>query len=420
MENLCVTFLISRFLREKRMEERNDVRWFHSISESSSSYNGDENSSTLLNPNRKSRRKLKNSKRRRSSFDSFSSSDSEKSGSSSSKSSSKKEIPVEQPPVSNTKKEDPPSFDVENVDPTPLTQEETNKTTKKDAGVIFDPTELLVEHKTQSKQSFYIKDKKAPLIWTIGYFLIALITTLCSFFFSRFQFLSYSVNPFFGVDETSMISFGAKYGPFMYNGQWWRFFTANAIHAGLIHLVICGAVFFSTYIIERFKGFWTALLLFLLSGVYGYILSAMFIPDITACGSNGAIMGYLGWLLVEVLSSWRQSHRIPRLLITIFEIVIIVIMGLLPFNDNFCNVGGIVMGILGGLTMMPNTAVSKVESWIRLIIAFLAFPIMATVFCLCLVLFIRNVNTESLCSWCRSAACIDFSSIKWCPPSIGY
>ena len=146
----------------------------------------------------------------------------------------------------------------------------------------------------------------------------------------------------------------------------------------------------------------------------------MFVPDITSCGSNGGIMGYLGWILVEVLSTWRGNHKIARLIITIIEIVIFILMGLLPFNDNFSNIGGILMGILAGLTMMPNTAVSKVETVIRLVIAFLAFPIMATIFCLCLVLYIRNVNTENLCNWCRSFACVNFSFAEWCSPSIGY
>ena len=283
----------------------------------------------------------------------------------------------------------------------------------------FDPASLL-EIRQTNKTNFLMKDKKAPLIWTIGFILISLLTTGLSFYYGGFKFQSMTVNPFFGVDETSMISFGAKYGPFISNGQWWRLLTANAIHAGVIQFVFCIAVHISLYIIERFKGFWSALLVFLLAGVYGYILSSMFIPEITACGSNGAEMGYIGWIFVEVLTSWRQTKRIGRLIATIIQIILFALIGLMPYNDNFCNVGGLIMGVLIGLTLMPNTAVHKWETAIRMVVAFLAFPIMATIFCICLVLYIRNVNAESLCSWCHSAACINLPFANWCPAPIGY
>ena len=40
------------------------------------------------------------------------------------------------------------------------------------------------------------------------------------------------------TNSATLIKFGAKYSPYILQGEWWRFFTPMVIHIGFIHLLM--------------------------------------------------------------------------------------------------------------------------------------------------------------------------------------
>src|SRR5262245_8541494 len=40
------------------------------------------------------------------------------------------------------------------------------------------------------------------------------------------------------IDTETLVMFGAKYGPWIRGGQWWRLITAGFLHGGFMHILM--------------------------------------------------------------------------------------------------------------------------------------------------------------------------------------
>src|SRR6267154_2415712 len=80
--------------------------------------------------------------------------------------------------------------------------------------------------------------------------------------------------PAFDLDGQTLVMFGAKYGPFINAGQWWRLITAGFLHGGVMHILMNSWVLFDLgaeveqiygasrlivfYFVTTVTGFWTS------------------------------------------------------------------------------------------------------------------------------------------------------------------
>lgn len=69
-----------------------------------------------------------------------------------------------------------------------------------------------------------------------------------------------SVNPMLGPPSSSLLQAGAKWTPYIKNGEWWRLISASYLHAGFIHIgmnlvtqIILGALLEKKYGTIRFS-----------------------------------------------------------------------------------------------------------------------------------------------------------------------
>src|SRR5689334_7973632 len=46
------------------------------------------------------------------------------------------------------------------------------------------------------------------------------------------------------IDVRTLVYFGAKFGPFIAAGEWWRLVTAGFLHGGLVHILMNSWVLF--------------------------------------------------------------------------------------------------------------------------------------------------------------------------------
>jgi rhomboid protease GluP len=141
-------------------------------------------------------------------------------------------------------------------------------------------------------------------------------------------------------------------------GQVWRFFTSMFLHIGLTHLIFnVYALFIFGGEIERLYGHTRFILIYVLSGLFGSLVSfALNIAQLSA-GASGAIFGVIGMQLAYFFKHKRifgdQGRR--RLTSTAVVIGINLFLGFtLPGIDNMAHLGGLVAGTQLGYAMAPN------------------------------------------------------------------
>ena len=158
-----------------------------------------------------------------------------------------------------------------------------------------------------------------------------------------------SVSIFSGIDGRVLIRLGAKYGPLMVRGEWWRLVTAVFLHGGLLHigfnlwcLIDLGPEVESLFSIQKF------IVLYLVTGVFGFIVSLFVSPFGISVGASGAIVGLIGVLigasyhLGQIGKAYRS--RLWRWVIYIVAMMLIPGLGI----DNAAHIGGLVAGLALG------------------------------------------------------------------------
>lgn len=176
-------------------------------------------------------------------------------------------------------------------------------------------------------------------------------------------------------DTYTLLKFGANLDALTKNGQYYRLFTSMFLHIGIIHL-LCNM--YSLYIIGReVEIVFTKkkyLIIYLLSGIAGSILSLAFNHNTVCAGASGAIFGLLGALLY--FGYYYRVYLGASVTRSILPVVIInLIIGFVSTGiDNAAHIGGLVGGILIAMAVgVPDKSnkVSRINGIILSIIYFI-------------------------------------------------
>ena len=159
-------------------------------------------------------------------------------------------------------------------------------------------------------------------------------------------------------DPDVLLDFGAMFGPFISEGEYWRLFTAMFLHSGFMHLGFNAlGLFIFGHIVERSYGHERFFLIYVLAGLAGSVTSYLFNPTAVAAGASGAIFGVVGALAAFLVVQRRTfGKHAQNSLIGIGIIVAInIFIGLsTPGIDNWAHGGGLVAGFILGLTLSPQ------------------------------------------------------------------
>lgn len=159
------------------------------------------------------------------------------------------------------------------------------------------------------------------------------------------------------TDSEVLLRFGAKYGPALLDGEYWRLFTAMFLHLGILHLAVnCYALFALGSEAERVYGRGRFSLVYLLTGVFSTATSYLF-ASVLAVGASGAIFGLVGAQAVfyavnrKALGAFGRS----RLNNLVSVVLINLVIGLsIEGVDNWAHAGGLVAGLVVGLALAPR------------------------------------------------------------------
>jgi rhomboid protease GluP len=160
---------------------------------------------------------------------------------------------------------------------------------------------------------------------------------------------------------------GAKSNPAIKAGQWWRFISPVFVHAGLLHF---GVNMYSLYIIgpavERFYTSWRFLLVYLMSGIGGVILSFA-LSESLSVGASGAIFGLIGALggfFFQHRKLLNVTHQLRHLItVTLMNLT----LGLMPGIDNWGHIGGLVTGLALSWWLGPHLELVRDLDGVRIV-----------------------------------------------------
>jgi len=152
------------------------------------------------------------------------------------------------------------------------------------------------------------------------------------------------------------IRFGSNFGPLTWTGQEWRLLTSAFLHFGLIHIALnMYALYQGGALVERLFGSTRFAVIYLLSALSGSVASGWWDPLRNSAGASGAIFGVYGALLaflavrrVDIPPSMLKSISSSALLFCLYSLVIGAAH---PLIDNACHVGGLLGGIVSGVTL---------------------------------------------------------------------
>ncbi|PSS32394.1 RHOMBOID-like protein [Actinidia chinensis var. chinensis] len=130
--------------------------------------------------------------------------------------------------------------------------------------------------------------------------------------------------------------------------QEWRLIACIWLRAGLVHMLanMLGLIFIGISLKQQF-GFLRIGIIYLLSGFGGSTLSSLFIDNSVSVGASGALFGFLGAMLSELITNWTiYSNKAAAVLTLVVVVVVNLGIGILPRVDNFSYIGGFLTGFL--------------------------------------------------------------------------
>ncbi|MGM7721127.1 rhomboid family intramembrane serine protease [Metabacillus sp. Hm71] len=179
-----------------------------------------------------------------------------------------------------------------------------------------------------------------------------------TYVFLGLQIIMFLVLELFGgsTNTESLIRFGAKFNPLIYEGEWWRLVTPIVLHIGFLHLLMNSfALYYIGPAVERAYGSLRFLFIYLVAGISGSVVSFAFSPFLSA-GASGAIFGCFGALLYIGVQNPKVFFRTMGSNLLVIIAINIAIGFAIPNIDNAGHIGGLIGGFLAALIVqLPKT-----------------------------------------------------------------
>lgn len=181
-------------------------------------------------------------------------------------------------------------------------------------------------------------------------------------------------------NNLNLVRFGAMVKTLIANGDWWRLFTASFIHIGFFHLL------FNMYFLynigplfERLYGSRNYLIIYLLAGIMGNLLSFAFgNANTISAGASTSLYGLFG-LALGIMLNYRDDAMLKSFGASFLSIIVInVIYSLIsPGIGILGHLGGLLAGvILAGIfpvlnrSLATNTQVFSIAAFVILAVLF--------------------------------------------------
>ncbi|XP_074335464.1 inactive RHOMBOID-like protein 8 [Apium graveolens] len=171
----------------------------------------------------------------------------------------------------------------------------------------------------------------------------------------RLSFQPLRENPLLGPSASTLDEMGAlRITLLLRDHETWRLFTSVWLHSGVFHLIVnLISILFVGLHLEQEFGPLRIGVIYILSAITGSLVAALFLQDTPTVTSSGALFGLLGTMLSALIQNWKiYSRKSEAFGIFYFILVINILLGLLPYINNFSNIGGFLCGFLLGFVLL--------------------------------------------------------------------
>ncbi|KAJ6337481.1 hypothetical protein OIU76_007206 [Salix suchowensis] len=214
--------------------------------------------------------------------------------------------------------------------------------------------------------------------------------------------------------------------------QTWRLFMCPLLHAGAFHFMInlfC-IIFVGIYLEKEFGSIRTGII-YMLSAFSGTLVTAIFVRDSPAVCSSGALFGLLGATLSALARNWKfYTNKVAALLTLFFVAGFNLMLGLLPYMDNYSSIGSLISGFLLGLVLFytprlrqlaqkkiglgeygVNSSFNWKQKLDRPVLRSASLLVFSLLFVGLLVAVLLGINISHHCRWCSYVDCIPYK--RW-------
>lgn len=213
-------------------------------------------------------------------------------------------------------------------------------------------------------------------------------------------------------DEVNCLERTCQLLPFISNSngtpdQWYRLFLSLFIHYGILDLVISIVVQMTLVRdIEILCGWKRTAMIFLGSGIIGNIASVIFSPYTPDAGPTPAHFGILACSYVEMVQLWPMFESPWKALMKYVGILIaLLLLGLLPWMDNFSNLAGFFAGIFMAFFLMPYVVFNDADKKKKQIKKYFAMVIFV-IYTLFLIGAMYGFQSHENYPWLKKINCI--------------
>ena len=161
-------------------------------------------------------------------------------------------------------------------------------------------------------------------------------------------------------DSVNLYRWGAKFGPAIQAGDWYRLISPVFLHAGLFHIAAntLALVIFGPRLEQEFGSLaFTAT--YIVAGVCGVAASYLVSP-VLSVGASGAVFGMVGAYGVYLVRNRREfGGQVNRVILNlIFILAINIVFGLVwPGIDQGAHMGGLIAGAAMAFVVSPRKVI---------------------------------------------------------------
>lgn len=167
---------------------------------------------------------------------------------------------------------------------------------------------------------------------------------------------------FVNLDGETLFAFGAKFGPAIAAGQWWRLVTAGFLHGGILHILMNMWVLFDLGAqAEEIYGGARMLVIYFVANVLGFYVSYAWRPEAISVGASAALFGLVG-AMIAIGTRYRSTLGSTVRAIYVRYAIYLLLFSLLPGVDMAAHIGGLIGGFgVGFLAGTPHIEGASLE-----------------------------------------------------------
>jgi membrane associated rhomboid family serine protease len=226
---------------------------------------------------------------------------------------------------------------------------------------------------------------------------------------------SMSRNPMFGPATQVFIDMGGMLGyKIVEKKELWRLIAPVYLHVGVIHFAFNMLVLLQFGIeLEAKHGSFRMALVYLMSGVFGCILGAIFSGNRVSVGASGALFGLIGASLGDLIQNWAAYERPCSNFVWLLVISLVqLLIGTMPMLDNFAHFFGFCMGFMSSLALFILKRVTRSGRQVKTkchqrILQILAVSMIPFLFIVAIMVLFAG-NGHELCPECKKISCLPF------------